>query len=85
MDQCEIIGDKGTLRFSFFTGAKLEIISSEGTEIMEFTNPVNIQLPMIEKVVHYFRGEGENPCSIDDAHGFHGNDRLYIELINVKV
>jgi 1,5-anhydro-D-fructose reductase (1,5-anhydro-D-mannitol-forming) len=22
---------------------------------------------MIEKVVQYFRGEGENPCSMDDA------------------
>jgi predicted dehydrogenase len=66
-DTCEIIGDKGTLTFSFFSGAKLEIKSNDGTKIMEFTNPPNIQLNMIDKVVKYFRGEADNPCSIDDA------------------
>ena len=66
-DSCEIIGEKGSLKFSFFTGASLEIKIASKTETLEFTNPVNIQFPMIEKVVKYFRGEGENPCSIDDA------------------
>ncbi len=66
-DRCEIIGDQGMLTFSFFTGARLEIKTSETTEVLEFTNPPNIQLPMIEKVVQYFRGEGTNPCSMEDA------------------
>jgi 1,5-anhydro-D-fructose reductase (1,5-anhydro-D-mannitol-forming) len=66
-DSCEIIGDKGALKFSFFTGTKLEVKTTELTKIIEFTNPPNIQLPMIDKVVRYFRGEGENPCSVDDA------------------
>jgi len=66
-DTCEIIGDLGTLKFSFFTGARLEVKTSEVTKIIDFTNPPNIQLHMIEKVVKYFRGEGENPCSIEDA------------------
>ncbi len=66
-EMCEIIGDQGTIKFSFFTGAKLIIKTSEETETMEFINPPNIQFHMIEKVVKYFRGEGENPCSIEDA------------------
>jgi 1,5-anhydro-D-fructose reductase (1,5-anhydro-D-mannitol-forming) len=66
-DTCEIIGEKGVLKFSFFKGATLEYRSATGTEVIEFTNPVNIQHPMIENVVKYFRGEGENPCSLDDA------------------
>ncbi len=66
-DSCEIIGDQGTLKFSFFTGAKLEIKTNSGTEIIEFTNPPNIQHYMIDRVVRYFRGEGDNPCSPEDA------------------
>lgn len=66
-DTCEIIGDKGMMKFSFFTGATLEIKTDAGNEKIEFTNPPNIQYPMIEKVVQYFRDEGENPCSIDDT------------------
>ncbi len=66
-DTCEIIGDKGMLKFPFFTGTTLEIKTEEGTEVIDFTNPLHIQQPMIEKVVKYFRGEGENPCSMDDA------------------
>ncbi len=66
-DTCEMIGDQGTMKFSFFTGAKLEIKTSEGTENLEFTNHPNIQHDMIAKAVQYFRGEGENPCSMDDA------------------
>lgn len=66
-DTCEIIGDRGVLKFSFFTGATLEIKTEEGNESIDFTNPPHIQQPMIEKVVQYFRGEGENPCSMDEA------------------
>jgi 1,5-anhydro-D-fructose reductase (1,5-anhydro-D-mannitol-forming) len=66
-ETCEMIGDKGTMKFSFFTGAKLEIKTSEGTETQEFINHPNIQHDMIAKVVQYFRDEGGNPCSMDDA------------------
>ncbi|MBL7870924.1 MAG: Gfo/Idh/MocA family oxidoreductase [Cyclobacteriaceae bacterium] len=66
-DTCEIIGDKGMLKFPFFTRATLEIKTDNGIERIDFTNPPHIQQPMIEKVVQYFRGECENPCSVDDA------------------
>jgi hypothetical protein len=29
--------------------------------------PVHVQLHMIDSVTKYFRGEGENPCSLDEA------------------
>ena len=66
-DQCEIIGDKGKIQFSFFRVSTLELITSTGTEIFELEYPVNIQQPHINNVVKFFRGEGENPCSLEEA------------------
>lgn len=66
-ETCEIIGDKGKMSFSFFSGATLDVYRGSEKESIQFSNPINIQHPMIEKVVAYFRGEGDNPCSIEDA------------------
>ncbi len=66
-DCCEIIGDKGMLRFAFFRKSTLEVITDTGTENLELDYPVNIQQPMIEAVVNFFRGEGNNPCSLEEA------------------
>ncbi len=66
-DICQIIGDKGSLKFSFFELNPLEISIGSNHQSFEFTNPENIQLNMIRDVVKYFRGEGENPCSITDT------------------
>jgi|SRR5436189_3724929 len=67
IDSCEIIGDKGTIRFSFFRVSTIELITSTGTEIIELEYPVNIQQPHINNVVKFFRGEGANPCSLEEA------------------
>ncbi len=66
-ERCEIIGEKGKLVFSFFRNHVLEIHSNKGIEKLEFPFPEHIQQPMIEQVVKYFRGEGNNPCSLGDA------------------
>ncbi|SHH78426.1 Predicted dehydrogenase [Chryseolinea serpens] len=66
-DVCEIIGDQGKLRFSFFMNSDLQVITAAGTQVMPMEFPVNIQLPMIEAVTKYFRGDGPNPCSLEDA------------------
>ncbi len=66
-ESCEIIGDQGKLVFSFFSGAALEIVKGADKQVVEFTNPATIQQPMIEKVAAYFRGEGNNPCSFEEA------------------
>jgi hypothetical protein len=60
-EACELIGDKGMIRFSFFRVSSIELITEKGTEILEREYPVNIQQPHIENVVKFFRGEGENP------------------------
>jgi predicted dehydrogenase len=66
-DDCKIVGDKGHLSFSFFKTPLLDIHSPSGTQQIAFEYPVNIQQPMIDDVVKYFRGEGDNPCSLKDA------------------
>ncbi len=66
-DTCKIIGDRGVLKFPFFRQAILEMDSAAGKEVFEFVNPPHIQQPMIGEVVKYFRGEGQNPCSLEDA------------------
>jgi len=66
-DSCEIIGDRGTIRFCFFRVSTIELVTGAGTEIFELEYPVNIQQPHINNVVRFFRGEGSNPCSLEEA------------------
>ena len=66
-DLCEIIGDKGSIKFSFFRVSTIELTTGAGTQIMELEYPLNIQQPHIYNVVRFFRGEGENPCTLNDA------------------
>lgn len=67
LDRCEIFGDRGSIRFSFFRPSEIEVITSTGSEKISQPFPENIQQPMIDEVVRFFRGEGENPCSLEDA------------------
>jgi predicted dehydrogenase len=65
-DVFEIIGSAGKISFSVF-GHEIEVDDGHEKEIINFTPPENIQLPMIKKVVRYFSGSEENPCSAEDA------------------
>jgi 1,5-anhydro-D-fructose reductase (1,5-anhydro-D-mannitol-forming) len=62
-DLCEIIGTEGYIRFSFFKKSAIDV----NGKIIEAEYPENIQKPMIEAVVKYFKGERDNPCSLEDA------------------
>lgn len=62
-DLCEIIGSEGYIRFSFFKKSPIDV----NGKIIEEEYPENIQKPMIEAVVKYFKGKKENPCSLEDA------------------
>lgn len=66
-DTCTILGENGYVSFSFFGNPDLEISihGEKKTERHEF--PPHIQQPMIEQVIRYFRGEGENPCSLEES------------------
>lgn len=66
-ETCEIIGDKGKISFCFFKKSDITITTAEGIRRLSFDYPENIQEPMIGEVVKYFKGEGPNPCSLDDA------------------
>lgn len=66
-EYCEIYGDKGKIRFSFFRVSTIELVTEAGTQVFEMEYPVNIQQPMIDAVTKFFRGEGPNPCSLQDA------------------
>lgn len=62
-DLCEIVGTGGFIRFSFFVKSTIDV----NGKILEPDYPENIQKPMIEAVVKYFKGKGTNPCSLEDA------------------
>jgi predicted dehydrogenase len=65
-DICEIVGSKGKISFPVF-GHKVTIHNGIEEQVTDFTAPPHIQQHMIEKVVNYFSGKGENPCSAADA------------------
>lgn len=66
-DLCEIIGDKGTIRFNFFRISSIELTTVAGLKTLELEYPPNIQQPHINNVVRFFRGEDVNPCTLQDA------------------
>jgi predicted dehydrogenase len=65
-DKFEIIGSDGKISFSVF-GHEIEIDNGYEKEIINFTPPTHIQQPMIEKIVNYFSGFGENPSPAAEA------------------
>lgn len=65
-DSCEIIGSKGKIAFSVF-GQYIKISIDGKEELLNFEPLQHVEQPMIEQVVAYFRGEGENPCAAEEA------------------
>lgn len=66
-DRCEIFGEKGSIRFSFFWSPLIQWTHEKGTEHFEAPSPDPIQQPLIADVVRYFRGEVNNPSSLEEA------------------
>ncbi|HRI80143.1 MAG TPA: Gfo/Idh/MocA family oxidoreductase [Cyclobacteriaceae bacterium] len=66
-EHCMVYGDRGNMRFSFFKKSTIELVTTDGIETLEFDYPENIQQPMIDAVTRFFRGEGPNPCSLEEA------------------
>lgn len=65
-DSCQVIGEQGYIEFPFF-GSSVKLFKGNYEEVFSFQHPTHIQQPMIEKVVNYFLGKDENPCSINEA------------------
>jgi predicted dehydrogenase len=66
-DLCEIVGTKGTLQFSIFEQRELVLKQNTGEQRFAFDPLPHVQQPMIAKVVEYFLGRAENPCSAADG------------------
>lgn len=66
LDLCQIYGTDGKISFSVF-GNEITL-ESKGTEVKYcFERLQHVQQPMIEKVVQYFLGHAENPCTAEEA------------------
>ncbi len=65
-DICEIIGTHGSISFPMF-GHKVTLSRNDNEEEFIFDALQHVQQPMIDEVVKYFMGEGNNPCSADQA------------------
>jgi predicted dehydrogenase len=60
-DLCVITGSKGTISFPVF-GHQIIVSIGDVQEEFIFQPLPHVQQPMIERVVDYFLGKGENPC-----------------------
>lgn len=66
-DTCEITGTEGKISFSVFGEPEIAVVKKGKTSIIHFERLEHVQQPMIEKVVQYFLGKGENPCPAEDG------------------
>ncbi len=62
-DVLEFIGEKGKIKFSTFNPIPVEVITSNGTELIKYKNPENIQYNLIQSIVDELRGDGKCPST----------------------
>lgn len=62
-DCIEVIGEKGSLSFSVFTYQPIEVITSEGKNLITVPNPPYVQLPLIKSVIQHLQGIETCDCT----------------------
>lgn len=62
-DCIEVIGEKGSLSFSVFTYQPIEVITSEGKNLITVPNPPYVQLSLIKSVIQHLQGIGKCDCT----------------------
>ena len=62
-DCIEVIGEKGSLSFAVFTYQPIEVITSEGKNLITVPNPPYVQLPLIKSVIQHLQGIGKCDCT----------------------
>lgn len=62
-DCIEVIGEKGSLSFSVFTYQPIEVITSEGKNLITVPNPPYVQLPLIKSVIQHLQGIEKCDCT----------------------
>jgi predicted dehydrogenase len=66
IDECKIIGTKGSISFPFF-GYTVNFKTEDEDKTINFPPLEHVQQPLIEKIVDYFNDKGPNPSSIEEA------------------
>lgn len=62
-DSIQIIGNKGSVRFSVFDYAPIELHTIDGNERIEVPNPPFVQYPLIKNIVEHLQGLGVCTCT----------------------
>lgn len=62
-DSIQLIGNRGSLSFSVFDYAPIELHTSEGTEHINIPNPSYVQFPLIKNVVEHLQGLSVCSCT----------------------
>jgi len=67
IDHCVVTGSRGKISFSFFGIPRIELVSNNKTTTLNFEPLQHVQQPMIEKIVQYFLGKANNPCTGEEG------------------
>ena len=62
-DRILIIGTQGSMAFSVFNYAAIELHTTRGTELIEVPNPSYVQFPLIKSVIEHLQGIGVCSCT----------------------
>lgn len=62
-DSIQLIGDRGSVRFSVFDYAPIVLHTSEGRQEIVVPNPPFVQFPLIKNVVEHLQGLGVCTCT----------------------
>ena len=62
-DSIQLIGNRGSVRFSVFDYAPIVLHTSEGTQHIEVPNPPYVQYPLIKSVIEHLQGRGLCTCT----------------------
>ncbi|SDN89054.1 Gfo/Idh/MocA family protein [Alkalicoccus daliensis] len=66
-DRNEIVGTKGSIRFSTFGQSPIQLRTRDREEEWMIENPLHIQRPLIQKIVEELTGTGESPSTGETA------------------
>jgi predicted dehydrogenase len=66
-DHCMIVGEKGSIAFTFFNQREVIVTVNGKTKTLRFDILQHVQQPMIGKIVEYFLDQGTNPCSGEEG------------------
>lgn len=62
-DTIEIIGEKGTIKFSCFGFVPVELITENDVQLFEYSKPNHVQQDLIQEVVDELLGKGKSPST----------------------